>query len=416
MKKDVLMAEKLVLGSLLFDSTSIDSVKDVLSPEMFTDSKHGQIYATILDLFNLKKKFDVNSVGLSLPDEMGYLLDLKNLVNSSAEIKEYAQIITDLFSKNKILQVLKNTESNMGNLTLEEVIESLKDVDESLVSWKPESSPLFEDDDITNMASITSFPTQFHDFNEASLPCAGDMIVIGAASSTGKTAFGLNIAIHYAERGQKVLFFSCEMTKLSLVPRAYAYLGYGRHLDIRSAYRGDSRFTELIVDIEKYKDRDRDRIKRIKENLYVRSGDVTVTQIKKEVAACGYPPIIVVDYIQEIRTTEKQSRYLELAGIAHELKAIAMDNRHPCVMFAMSQMTYEKNADGKIVNARAREASDVYNICDTFIDLIDTEYDANSVKTRRFRPIDVNMRKARNGTQTKFSLKFDADCQKFLVA
>lgn len=271
------------------------------------------------------------------------------------------------------------------------------------------------------------------------------LIVIGARTSQGKSAFSLNIAAHLA-KGQKgqdregnerwlvppmpVAFYSLEMSYDELAER-YTCSGLGISLQrLKDGYMDREEVAELpargakLAEGPLYID---DTPGLSIENFKARARRAAVTQ------RVG---LIVVDFIQEMRSPTKrgiENRALELGEIASGLKAIAKELNIPVIVCSQLSRETEKRALSRPKlsdlreSGRIEEAADVVMLlwrpeksCDTDKDRIDLAKKlglegANDAETIAMVKAyaEVNLAKVRNGATGAIKLRFQDDLTQF---
>jgi replicative DNA helicase len=236
-------AEQGVLGSILLDKDGILQVSSLITPDDFYDGKNASIYGAMLDLFLKNRPIDILTVREMLDDrkkleEVGgnqYLIGLTNSIFTSANIFQYGQIIKTksvlrklIKAGNEILLYGYDEETEIKRL-LEKSEQALFSVTQTFIQNK-----LIHIKDIINLryeefAEIHANPEHA---NKGSVHSGfanidgkvggfkpGDMIIIAARPSMGKTALMLNIAQSIAEQGKNVAVFSLEMSKEQLTDR-----------------------------------------------------------------------------------------------------------------------------------------------------------------------------------------------------
>lgn len=169
---------------------------------------------------------------------------------------------------------------------------------------------------------------------------AGDLIVIGARPSMGKTAFSMNISLNIARRGSVVSIFSLEMSKEQLLQRAAISLsGCSR----RDAMRKDVAQVKKLVDAG---------MELSKMQLYVddRCG-LTAEQIRSTCfriqQRAGGLDLVVVDYLQLMRATSKKNgnREQEVAELSRGMKLMARQLNCPVILVAQLNRGLESRTD-----------------------------------------------------------------------
>lgn len=178
----------------------------------------------------------------------------------------------------------------------------------------------------------------------------GDMIVIGARPAVGKSAFVTQIAINLADRKKKIAFYNLEMSDKQVYERLLSRksrIGLNRIRRARS-FLGDEkdRFDKANQELKK-------------STLFIRSGAVTVSQIRNE---CRHLDLdcIVIDYIQLLRSDiHYQSRANEVGAISKAIKALAMELNIPIIALSQLNRVSEMRQDKVPTMGELREAGDI---------------------------------------------------------
>lgn len=236
-------AERGVLGSILVDREGIIQVSALLTSDDFYDSAHAHAYSAMLDLFAKGRPIDMITVREVLDDrkkldEVGgnaFLVALTEAVFTSANIFQYAQIVKNKSVLRRLIKAGSDIlaygyeEDTDVNKLLEMSEKSLFGVTQTFIQNK-----LVHIRDILNaryeeFAEIHANPeANQHSIIKSGYASLdhkimgfrrGDMIIVAARPSMGKTAMALNFAQNVAYDGKQVAIFSLEMTKEQLVDR-----------------------------------------------------------------------------------------------------------------------------------------------------------------------------------------------------
>lgn len=155
----------------------------------------------------------------------------------------------------------------------------------------------------------------------------GSLCYIGAAPSTGKTAFAINVAARNYRNGKNILMFSLEMSKSQILDRYFSSeLGIDyAHIDTRHLSE-----TETLEIVNKAGALEKEnRLKIIDDTYSIEAISATTAQYR--------PDLLIVDYVQVIQTSQRFSnRKNEVDHISAELKRIARMN--DCAVIALSQV------------------------------------------------------------------------------
>ncbi|MBY0453137.1 MAG: replicative DNA helicase, partial [Bdellovibrionaceae bacterium] len=218
-----LEAEYSVLGGLMLEREAFDQVADIISANDFYKPGHQLIYQTIAELHHKTQPIDLVTVTNSLQtknqlDQIGgpeYLLTLLDKVVSAANIDSHAKIVHE----KSLLRRLIATSSSLIEKAYDsdyESAETLVDFAESeilkvgedrqsagLVGPREIVTASFNkmNDLFNRKVDVTGVPTGFTDLDKMTSGLnPGELIIIAARPSMGKTAFSLNIATHIALR------------------------------------------------------------------------------------------------------------------------------------------------------------------------------------------------------------------------
>lgn len=229
--------EKSVLVTLMTSPQLIPEVNDVLNNECFYEASNREIYAAMMSLYNQGHMPDM----LLVPKELrrlGSKLTTGDIMNMcmnarfTGELRHYALVLKDLSLRRKLWKIGYRLVSQASTeaVPLEEVQQEAKScIDNLYEETAPEMTTLetsfkeLLDLMIENMnmpeGQIRGTRTGFPEIDTAGGLCGGDLIVIGAESSQGKTSFATALAASAIEHGEGVAFYSLEMTSMQLTAR-----------------------------------------------------------------------------------------------------------------------------------------------------------------------------------------------------
>jgi replicative DNA helicase len=245
-------AEQSVLGGLLLDNSAWDRAGDLLTESDFYRYEHRAIYAAIGALVNATKPADVITVfeqlqGLGKAEECGGILYLNSLaqsVPSAANMRRYAEIVRERAVLRKLVAAsdeIATTAFNPQGMPVSQILDEaegkifrigeegsrsrqgFQSMDSLVVQLIDRVNELHEN----GAEEVTGVRTGFFDMDRMTAGLQpGDLIVLAARPSMGKTAFALNIAEHVAaNEGLPVVVFSMEMGAAQLALRMVGSLG-----------------------------------------------------------------------------------------------------------------------------------------------------------------------------------------------
>ncbi len=236
-------AERSVLGAILIDKDGMLQVAGILLPEDFYDPGHGIIFAAMLDLYSRNRPIDSITVREIIDDQKklesiggdAFLADLMTSVFTSANIFQYAQIVKNKSVLRKLIKsgteiaqagfdeiseinsLLEKAEKALFSVTQTFIQNKLVHIKDILNARYEEFAAIHEDPTKAQSNSVTtgfaSFDHKLGGFKR------GDLIIVAARPSMGKTAIAMNFAQNVGTRGKNVAVFSLEMSKEQLTDR-----------------------------------------------------------------------------------------------------------------------------------------------------------------------------------------------------
>ncbi len=349
-----LEAEKAVLSALLLDNDAIHSVYTEVIPEDFYHPAHRQLYQSMLTLQDSNQPVDLHTLADYLNtqktlDAIGgpvFLAEIADYEATAANVVHHARIVRDKSVKRSLIAVA--SEIAEAGYDQADAADHLLDAAESKIfeigqkkartTFRSLHDEMNEALDYVELliqrgGQLTGVPTEFKDFDEMTGGLQpGELVVIAARPSMGKTALALNIARNAAiEHGKKVAIFSLEMTKRALALRLLASeasidfsgfrKGFGRPEDLRKLTQAGGKLADANIWIDD-------------------SGLITILEIKakcRRLASERGLDLVMVDYLQLAHGDSPNPRKdLEIAEISGGLKALAKELDIPVI--ALSQL------------------------------------------------------------------------------
>ena len=241
--------EEAVLGALMLERDAIYKVSSIVSEESFYKPEHQLIYKTVLELSDSGKQIDLLTVSIALKDsgrldQIGgpaYVTSLTRRVASSAHIEQHARIIAEKYFSRVLINkftccIAKAYEDNIEEL-VSEYSQTTQEIDD-LLAGKSGMKHIAQilDETRTDLeirqkkalaGEIQGINTGLFALNEINNGWQkGELIIIAARPSMGKTAVSLNLFTKSAAKSlANVCFFSLEMENLKLSKRLI--LSYG---------------------------------------------------------------------------------------------------------------------------------------------------------------------------------------------
>lgn len=387
-------SEQSVLGGLLIDPNAFDRI-DFLQESDFYREDHRIIYRHIALMLAERKPVDVVTVAESLESSgenrigMAYLGDLAMNTPSAANIKRYAEVV----SEKRALRDLLEASSRIAEVaTRESSIPATERIDEaqSIVFNLAESRARSVNEEAESVGSIivgvvediqerfdrggqiTGLPTGFIDLDAKTCGLqGGDLVIVAGRPSMGKTAFAINVAEHVAvKEGKPALVFSMEMNKKQLTERSIASLGGVAMQSIRSGQNIEwDRLSFAIGQLHK-------------SPLHIDDTPaLTIAQMRsraRRVARKHGLALIVVDYIQLARgdssSTKNGNREQEVSSISRGLKALAKEFNCPVIALSQLNRKVEERADKRPMLSDLRDSGAIEQDADIILMMYRDEY------------------------------------------
>lgn len=425
-------AEKSVLGACLLDKDAVLKISELITRDDFYELSHGDIYEGIFELFQAHKPVDVITVSdwlkdRGLLDRIGgptYLASLTLECPSSSNVYQYGLIV-----KNKaILRNLLKTGQDITSLAFQtdkEVPALLETAEQSLfnvtqafvknhfvhikdiVGKRYEEYCAANDSDDKNKLKGHSYGFSNLDFFTQGLK-PGELIIIAARPSMGKSAFALNVVQHVAIEQQKsVGFFSLEMPKEQMVDRLFSsYL----RVDASKLQKG-------LLDAEDFS-----RMGEALESLsqarifFDDTGGLTINELKSKARRLQMEhglDMIIIDYMQLMTGNNPMNRVQEISEISRSLKAIGRELQVPVVALSQLSRQVEQRPNKQPVMSDLRESGSIEQDADVILMLYrDVYYDPDTPEPKR---ADIFVRKNRNGPVGHCEMIFEIEQGRFLV-
>ena len=328
--------------------------------EVFARERHQQLYDVFVQLHIEDQPIDGKLIEQELTrrglwEKLGkydFLAGLLGAVPSALRARHYAEIIRDKYLLRRLIgathQVMEGAfeDDRPAREILDNAEKVIFEVTERRVTGEALALPeliqeAFETIERRGENALTGLETGFADLDE--LTCGwqrGELIIIAARPSVGKTALGLNMAEHLAVVNRRPsVFFSLEMSRQQIAQRLLCSrarvdshkLRRGRHSaqdmeDLQRAAQDLSQATLLVDD----------------------SADLTVLELRARSRMAHRRfgiEAIFVDYLQLMRVPRSESRQVEVAAVSRGLKALAKDLNVPVI--AMAQLNRNPEDKGR---------------------------------------------------------------------
>jgi replicative DNA helicase len=371
------MAEQAVLGALIYRNDLLPQIQDYLTPDDFFSPANQKIYSGMLDLSEQAAPIDEVSLSTWLKDHnlldasggVDYLLNLTQTTPVADNAEYYAAIVQEKSQLRAIIttayDLAKEGQAGQRDISefLGEASERFREIENrvstrSYAHLKDILLKNFEHLEALseNPQTITGVPTGFHDLDELTRGLQhGDLIILAARPSMGKTAFAMNVGMYASLNARKpVLMFSLEMPKEHIAMRLICseakvnsqklWVGDLEPEDWEKLVDATGRMMEapLLID-------DMSGIT----PAYVRK---VARQAAQQYAETGLG-LIIIDYLQLMQSGRRvNSREQEISDISRQLKAVAKEFSVPVIALSQLNRDLERRADKHPIMADLRES------------------------------------------------------------
>lgn len=420
-------AEQSVLGSMIIDKNSIAEAAETLEKEDFYRETHKVIFEGIMDLFQRDVPIDMitlieymrSSNKLEASGGISYITEISNSVATTANLQSYIKIVKDksvlrklIKSANEIIEesynkqddvskVMDGAEKRIFNISQNRTTSDFECMSVVLQRGFEQIERLFN-----NKGEVTGVPTGFPELDDKTSGFQkGDMVLIAARPSMGKTTFALNIAEYAALReGKSVVVFSLEMSKEQL---AYKLLCSEANVDMLSLRTGE------------LDDKDWENIARASgplgaAKIYIDdTAGVSVMEMRSKCRRLKIEhgiDLIVIDYLQ-LMSGSGESRQQEVSEISRSIKALAKEMECPVVALSQLSRAPEQRADHRPMLSDLRESGSIEQDADLVMFLYRDEY--YNKETEDKNVAECIIAKQRNGPTGTVKLAWLGQYSKF---
>ena len=430
-----LEAEASVLGGLLLDNSAWDRVGDLLSDSDFYRYEHRLVFTAVSSLVNANRAADVITVFENLQSQgkaeeiggLAYLNSLAQYVPSSANIRRYAEIVRERAILRKLVSVSDEIATTALNTNGRPVPTILDEAEQKIFNIGEEGSRMRQGfqsmgnlvvellDRVEEMSQnpndITGVPTGFFDLDRMTSGMqAGDLIVLAARPSMGKTALAINIAENVAlKEGLPVAVFSMEMGASQLAIRIVGSIGRIDQGRLRTGKLQDEEWPRLTEAVE--------RLRNVSLSIDETPG-LTPSELRASARRlarnCGKLGLVVVDYLQLMSGSsgsDGDNRATELGEISRGLKMLAKELQCPVIALSQLNRGVEQRTDKRPMMSDLRESGAIEQDADVIMFIYRDDYYNKDSKEPGVAEIIIG--KQRNGPTGTVKLTFLKPITKF---
>ena len=436
-------AEQGVLGCVLLlpnecMAQCIEKFKD--GPEVFYDLRHQTIFTAIAEMYDAREAIDVITLQQRLKDKqlleevggIAYLSALPDAVPSAANLSYYLDIVQEKYLLRRMIHVctgivgrVYDYEGEVDAL-MDEAERDIFRISEARVQTTTTTIKQLVNNAITTIeqfharqGQLSGIATGFTDLDKMTNGLhPGEMVVIAARPSLGKTSLAMNIAEHAAvDNKLPVGVFSLEMTAESLVLRTLCSRARVNLRSIRDGFLAEQDFVKLTTAAGLLS----------RSPLFIDdTSGLSILQLRAKARRLQQQfgvKLFVIDYLQLLHSTARRvdNRQQEIADISSGIKALAKELRVPIIVLSQLNRDFERDKSRKPNLADLRESGAI----EQDADLVGLLYRADPEDPTKRResdddavnldvvPINLLVAKQRNGPTGDIHLIFQRSLTRF---
>lgn len=423
-------AERSLLGGVLLTNESMHDVLEILKEDDFYREPHRLIFKAMTDLNQRREPIDVitlanelrRSGDLEHAGGVAYLSSLDAYVPAIANIDRYARIVRDKAMARRVIEAAHNIaregyEQRMPTDELLDVAEQKifevteKKQSTAFVPLQTSVRSVFANLEqlYARQSDITGVPSGFSDLDKMTAGLQrGDLIIVAARPSMGKTSFTMNIAANVAlEANQSVAVFSLEMSVDQLTTRLFASEARVDSQRLRTGRLDERDWPKLA--------RSADRLYRAPMYIDDTAG-ITAMEMRAKCrrlrAKRGELGLIVVDYLQLMKGRPGvDSREQEISEISRSLKALGRELEVPVIALSQLNRSLERREDKRPQLSDLRESGAIEQDADVIMFIYRDE--VYNKETDVAGTAEIIIGKQRNGPTGTVHLSFLKDYTRF---
>ncbi len=429
-----LEAEKSVLGAVLLDERHLHAliIEEHLRPDHFYREQHAAVFAAMLDLYESNGKIDQLTVAETLRErgkleEVGgpeAIDELAGWVPAAGHARDYGRIVRDNAQMRALLTASYEIQASVmareapARDLVERAERSMLEVahDDRQKKIRSIADILHEETDKLHHLSVaktplTGTPSGFKDLDEKTGGFQpGNLIVIAARPSMGKSALVANIAENAVLAGYPVALFSLEMSESELAQRFVASQARIKGEDLRRGKVAEHRWPKILEACQRLS----------QAPMFVDdSSDTGVLEVRAKGRRLhnqldGGLGLIVIDYLQLMRHEGRvESRVEQVGQISRGLKGLARELNVPVIALSqLSRAVEQRGGEKKPILSDLRESGQIEQDSDLVMFIYREEY--YDKESERPGEADIIIAKHRNGPVGDVVLTFQKEYPKFM--
>ncbi|HEX6591256.1 MAG TPA: replicative DNA helicase [Moraxellaceae bacterium] len=383
-----LEAEQSVLGALMLEETAWDRAAEIVTEADFYRRDHRLIFKAIAQLADESKPRDALTVSETLnrmgeleeAGGMAYLGEIVKNTASAANVGAYAEIVRERSVLRQLIRVsyeISDSAYQPQGATSDDILDEAERKIFAIAEQQTKGEgpqalrPLLAktvnriEQLFNSNEPLTGLSTGLADLDEKTAGLQkGDLVIVAARPSMGKTTFAMNLVENVLMSGAPVLVFSMEMPADSIVMRMLSSLGRIDQTRVRSGKLEEEDWPRLTSTMAMLSDK----------KLFI---DDTPAMSPTEVRARarrvarengGALGLIMVDYLQLMRVPGlENNRVNEISEISRSLKALAKEMECPVIALSQLNRSLEQRPNKRPVMSDLRESGAIEQDADVIM-------------------------------------------------
>jgi len=428
--------ERAVLGGLMLETERYDAVSEIIEFTDFEGQDHQNIFQSMGELVNSNKPLDPLTVSDRLDSKnlltraggKNYLIDLASTSPSAANLEAYAGMIRQKSISRRLMKINSEISELIINPQGKDAAELLDEAETKIFSLNDEASRRSTNiqklDELIpqsiermneiakNGSSLLGASTGYKDLDSKLQGLQdGDLIIVAARPSMGKTALSMNIVENLVLNKDipgGVLVFSLEMPAESLTTRLLASNAKIDQQKVRSASMNQSDLKKFMESSSKLKDLP----------LYIDdSSMLSPMELRARARRIARQEpnglsLIVVDYLQLMQLpTSQENRVNQISEISRSLKMLAKELNVPVIALSQLNRAVEQRPNKRPIMADLRDSGAIEQDADVILFIYrDEVYNEDSEEGNK---AEIIIGKQRNGPIGKVNLTFLKEFTRF---
>ncbi|MGI6626960.1 MAG: replicative DNA helicase [Bacillota bacterium] len=417
-------AEEAVIGSMLIEQSAVISALEILRPDDFYKETHRIIFRHMAEMADKLEAVDLVTLSEVLKaaghlDRIGGAAELARLANfvpTAANVEYYARIVAEKAVLRRLIAAATEIAAS-AYVSQSEVDELLDKAEETIfqISQGRSTQGYVHLKDVlvetmekleylaSHRGDVVGLPSGLTDLDHLTSGFQpSDLIILAARPSVGKTSLGLNIARNTAVKEDcAVVIFSLEMSKEQVAQRLLCSESAINSQNLRNGFLNDDEWRRLSIALG--------RLGEAKIFIDDTPG-ISVMELRakaRRIKAEHGLGLVVIDYLQLMRTRKQENRQQEISEISRSLKGLARELNVPVIAMSQLSRAVEQRQDRRPLLSDLRESGAIEQDADIVMFLYtEPELEQNNV-------IELIVAKQRNGPTGSMRLFFSREVCRF---